>query len=304
MTKPENGRNVRSGCIPDLRLAVPLERTEQDQRTELGDRIDRVRRQQRMTIADLALKAGYDERTVRNVLSGKPTKPRTMQHICEAVGIKDASAHTDLVEFADESHGAYCEKTTALYAGNYEAFRWSYDQSGNIVRSVFELAWSPQRKCMLFKEHQRYMDDQGRKVDFTQEGDFYSSGDTGLVHLLTVAEGKLRMITLTKLERPDLVMKGVVLTQARMSFYRQPAISPLLLRKTPAPLSEAEISFLMGEVSPGDGGYAVLARDLREIEREVVLSTFATGFPDRGQQHRPGRATQLEERQMPALPPN
>ena len=281
MTKPERCRNVGTGVVPKRGRPVLSHEAEHNERVELADRIDRLRRQQRMTIADVALKAGYDERTVRNVLAAKPTKPRTLQHICEAVGLKDPGASVDVAEFADASHGAYCSKTTALYAGTYEAYRWSYDRSKSIVRSVFQLSWSSKSKAMTFTEHQRYVDATGRKVDFSQSGDLYTSDSTGLVHLLTIADGMLRLITLTKLQMPDLVMKGVVLTQARMSFYRQPAISPLLLHKLAEPLAEADLPMLMGEVAPGEGGYAALAAQLREVEQDVVLSTLAGPMPAR-----------------------
>ncbi|WP_424139645.1 helix-turn-helix transcriptional regulator [Roseomonas chloroacetimidivorans] len=247
------------------------------ERRNLGEKIGRFMRQQGMTQAQLALKAGYDERTIRNVLSGKPTRPRTVHHICEAVGLKDVGRSTfDVAEFADEAHGAYCSRTTAHYVGFYEGHRWSYDRSRRIVRSLFELSWSAEAKCMVFAEHQRYRDDAGRLVDFSQRGEMFSSENTGLIHLLTMWDGMLRVATLTKLAKGETTLRGVVLTQARLSFFRQPAVSPLVLRKMGrAPASEAEMAALMGEIAPGTGGYDVLARELREAERDVILSTFA-----------------------------
>jgi hypothetical protein len=154
----------------------------------LGERLDRIRRAQRMSISDFASKAGYDERTGRKILRGEKTRFKTLLHFCEAVGVRDIHAQTDVTEFADQRHGSYNRKSFAGYIGHYDAHRWSYRQPGHIFRSVFELRWQEQGGLQFF-ENQRYRDKSGKVLDFSQSGEVYANEETGLIHFLTVDQG-------------------------------------------------------------------------------------------------------------------
>ena len=245
------------------------------QRKELGDRIDRTRRAQRMTLAALAVKAGYDERTIRYVIQGRPSKSRTISEICAALGIQDRVNSVETAEVTDDIHGGYSKKSFNIYMGHYAAFRWSYDLSGSIIRSRFDIAWSAEKNCAVFTENQIYRDaTSSRIIDFSQDGEIYASDIAGLIHLMTITAGMVRVITLTKMQLPDPHLKGAVLTQARMTFYRRPAVSPILLRKLSDVPSTVEMDALVGEILPGKPEYNEVAAELRAVEREVLLSTI------------------------------
>jgi transcriptional regulator with XRE-family HTH domain len=239
----------------------------------LGDRIDRAHRAKNMTIAEVAQKAGYDERTIRNAINGTRTKMRTLRNICEAVGIDLETKSTTTVKLSDESHGSYSSSAFADFYGYYISHRWSYDDTKNIMRTIFSISWSEEKSCAIFLENQTYKNDKGKIVDFSQGGELYSSDGTNLFHLMTVFRGRLRLVTLTK--NDSQFLRGVVLTQSHKTFYQQPAISPIFMIKA-APTSNVEsLASLIGEIAPDDPSYADLAQELRDIETGVVQSTFS-----------------------------
>lgn len=242
-----------------------------DERSQIGDRIDRLRHAKRLTLTELATKAGYDERTARNIIQGRKTRYKTLMDFCEAVGIPNIEANTDVAEYADEIHGGYSRRSLRAYIGSYLASRWSYDSSFNILKSYFEFSWRAPRG-LIFEENQHYLTSSGRINDFSQTGDIYLNDDAGLLHLVTIIEGMVRLITVTRLQDGG-TLKGAVLTQAREAFYRRPAMSPILFQKLPQPLSGEELQSQVGELPPGSPGYDEAANELHRIEREVLLST-------------------------------
>jgi transcriptional regulator with XRE-family HTH domain len=247
------------------------------ERREIGDRIDRLRHAKRLTLTELASVAGYDERTARNVIQGKSTRYKTLMDFCEAVGIKSLEANTDVAQYADEVHGGYSRKSLRGYVGGYSASRWSYDATHNILKSYFEISWSSEHG-LVFSENQRYVGSYGKIIDFSQSGEIYANEETGLLHLVTIVEGMVRLITVTRLQSGGM-LKGAVLSQAREAFYRRPAVSPIFLQKLQQPLSEDELKSEVGELAPGSPSYDDTAKELRLIEQEILLSTVGRESP-------------------------
>jgi transcriptional regulator with XRE-family HTH domain len=243
------------------------------ERKALGDRIDRARRLKGMTLAEVAHHVGYDERTIRNVINGQAAKPRTVREICEAVGLKMDDARTAAVEIAEDQYGGYSSKAFNKYLGAYRAFRWSYETSNEAVSSLFTLGWSIERKCITFRETQKYRDAKDRPRDFSQSGDVYSSEDTGLLHLLTCIEGRLRLITLT---RTLPILRGAVLTQSSKAMFQKPGVSPIVLTKLASQPDEETSAKLIGKIDRTSPDYDEVSDLLHSTEMEVVDSVFSS----------------------------
>jgi transcriptional regulator with XRE-family HTH domain len=262
------------GQLSDRNVAMQFDASDPHSRKALGAEINSRRKRLGLTVEDLAIKARFDERTVGKALNGSPVRPKTIFQICKSVGL-DLSEETDPDHRAADTYGSYSLRLFEKYSGSYEAFRWSYQDIRDILCSKFDVFWDKEKKCISFQESQKYNTKQGKTIDFSQSGCIHSSDESGLLHLLTVDQGSVRLITLLKMQPPDLCLRGCVLTQARTNLYRQPAISPILLRKRPHQANAEVASFSIGEMSQGDPGYGEIAAELREIEREVVRSTFA-----------------------------
>src|SRR5262249_22483132 len=80
---------MESGHFPEfsdgLGIMMGLERLDEAARLMLGQRIERARNNKRLTLADLAGRAGYDERTIRNVIKGQKTRVWTIEDICKVI---------------------------------------------------------------------------------------------------------------------------------------------------------------------------------------------------------------------------
>jgi hypothetical protein len=77
---------------------------------------------------------GYDERTIRNILSGKPVRDQTIVDVCQVLGIEPELEQDHHIEIADEQFGAY--------EGAFFAYRRSFSAPSRLLRTVIEFAWS------------------------------------------------------------------------------------------------------------------------------------------------------------------
>src|SRR5262249_19835281 len=133
-------------------------------------------------------------------------------------------------------------------------------------------------RYLAFREMQRYgSPDLKCMIDFSQDGEVFISNTTGLIHLLTKAEGSLRLVTLTKLRASDRVIRGVVLTQAQGDFYYQPSVSPIYFQAAKPHVPLEELAQRIGPIQPGDPDYGYANATLNEIERKVGIFALTPG---------------------------
>jgi transcriptional regulator with XRE-family HTH domain len=263
---------IRSGFSAIRGHRVSADELDETARAELGRRIDGARRKIGFTLVQLAARAGYDERTIRNVIKGRPTRPATVRDICKVIGIGVDSPETKPVDIADQEHGGYTLNHFENYIGLFYAYRRSFSFPRNIIRSLYAFSWNGERGCLVFRETQHYDSPNLKQtIDFSQEGEVFISNMTGLIHLLTKAEGALRLVTLTKLRAADRVIRGVVLTQAQGEFYYQPSVSPIFFQAADKQASLDELAQRAGPIQPGDPDYARIDAALTDIERRVAI---------------------------------
>ncbi|HEX8165738.1 MAG TPA: hypothetical protein VF601_08120 [Beijerinckiaceae bacterium] len=103
----------------------------------------------------LATKALLDEKTVRNVLKGRPARDDTIASICRALDL-ELDRTNEIPELSDEAHGSYLRAQYRDYAGYFYVYRRSYIDPKRILRTIFELAWAEQRKCITFSDYTQF----------------------------------------------------------------------------------------------------------------------------------------------------
>jgi transcriptional regulator with XRE-family HTH domain len=271
---------IRRGFSAIRGHRVSADELDETARAELGRRIEGARRKIGFTLVQLAARAGYDERTIRNVIKGRPTRPATVRDICKVLGVAIDSPETKAVEIADREHGGYTRNHFENYTGMFYAYRRSFSFPRNIIRSLYEFSWNGERGCLVFRETQHYDSPNLKQtIDFSQEGEVFISNMTGLIHLLTKAEGALRLVTLTKLRAADRVIRGVVLTQAQGEFYYQPSVSPIFFQAADKQASLDELAQRAGPIQPGDPDYARIDAALTDIERRVGIFALTPPAP-------------------------
>ena len=243
-------------------------------RKALASKVEDICRKKNLPTKALAEDASCNVRTVRNFFNGKSVKEATIRKICTAVGVDFDSAvriEKGTTHSSDLKHGAYSETLVHDYVGFFYAYRRSFSVSGNFVRSLFKFAWDKTNNCLRFEESQTYHSPRlRRRVSYDQTGEVFISNTIGLIHLLTMERGALRLITLTRLHHDENFMRGVVLTQAEWPDHFQPSISPIYFRKITDPTTAEELIRHVGPIEAGDQDYTDIKGNLEQVETDVV----------------------------------
>jgi hypothetical protein len=226
------------------------------------------------TRIQLATKSGHDVRTIRTVLAGEdPVRDQTIVDVCQALGIEpELSEPTESqIEVAEPWYGSYAREPYKAYEGAYYAYRRSFTYPGCFMRSIYEIKWHDEDWIFVFQEHQSYSSNNNRKVDHSQSGEVYISPYTDLIHLVTVASGAVRMVTLRKMR--DNAMRGCMLTQSDRDTYFQPCVSGIFLERLfgfdPASLNANPE--LVGPIRPGHADYDRIAEEMAIVEKAVMF---------------------------------
>lgn len=194
-------------------------------------KIERAIQNKKWTKTELSSKTGYDGKTIRNLLSGQVVRDQTVIDVCEALGIEPMLENTiENVACADDEFGGYLRNTHSFYEGYYHVYRRSFSEPGRIFQNVMHIRWDETDERLLFSDF--YSPDPAEALGArVHSGTVYMSSYTGLVHLMTVYQGSVRLITATTMRQSDGIMRGSMMTQCEDVNFFQPAITPIVIRK-------------------------------------------------------------------------
>lgn len=251
-----------------------------DRDAELEFRLDRAKQIQRAmlnkgwTKSHLASKTGYDERTIRNLLAGQEMRDQTVIDVSQALGLEARIENDiDTVECADNIFGGYLRSTHKFYEGFYYLYRRSFTRDNAIFRGVVEVRWDDSDERFAFSEYYEADPDEENGVR-AHKGALYMSSYTNLVHLLTIFEGSLRVITVTKMRQSDGVMRGTIATQCEDIAFFQPTVSPVVLKRLKT-YSVDKVAADIGLLPEAASDYAFAVEQLETTEERVVKLRFA-----------------------------
>lgn len=214
------------------------------------------------------------EKTIRNVIEGVRTSGKTLGAVCRPLGIDPNDLKS--VEVSDENHGGYTLENVADYIGHFHAYRWNFSNPTQIVRSTFDITWDKSAHCLRFDEHHCYdcsNSELDAQKDYSQNGQIFLSNTINLLQFVTMYRGAIRIITVFKprLNNPnDWVMRGAVLTQAKLDVGYQPSASPIVLEKTQEANFAQDLKKTVVILNPGDPEYDRIHRELVEVERDCI----------------------------------
>lgn len=204
---------------------------------DLEFRLERAKKMSRAMVSkgwsrgQLARKAGYDEKTIRNVLNGEPTRDSTIIDICRALEI-DAELESTIehVDVSDDVFGGYNRSQYKGYESTYKLFRRSYSEKDKIYKTFFKLEWDECEERFAFSEYYVH------HINGTHElkchtGAVYISTYTGLLHFVTIYQGSVRLASVSKMREPDGIMRGAILTQYENVVFFQPTCSSIVLKR-------------------------------------------------------------------------
>ena len=228
----------------------------------------------RVYLADIT---GYDERTIRNVLGAKPVRDQTIIDICQALGIEpDLEDSSEYVEVADAEYGEYPRGPYRKYEGGYFAYRRSFSSPTRLMRTCVEMEWA-EDEGLIFRELSQFQAGR-RQVDNSQSGRVHVSQTTGLMHLVTLVEGSVQLITLTKMIGSDQVMRGAVLTQIDRDAHYLPAFSCMVLTKL-RDYDPVKHRAMVGPITESAEEYEFICEELADTERRGIEIAVQTPEP-------------------------
>ncbi|GLS29313.1 hypothetical protein GCM10007937_10210 [Mesorhizobium albiziae] len=178
------------------------------------------------------------------------------------------------MDVADDVFGGYLRHTHRNYEGFFSAYRRSFTRPGSIYKSIYRIQWDDTSDHFRFADY--YQIDSEREYGArAHEGTVYMSSYTGLIHLLTVYEGSVRLATLTKMREADGTMRGAIQTQSESLMFFQPTVAPIVLVKLkqyePKSCLKEDLRFL----SEADDDFKLASEQLNLTEAQIVNIAFA-----------------------------
>jgi hypothetical protein len=221
----------------------------------------------------LADKAGYDDKTIRNLLNKHPVKEITYITVCRALDVDPIftppppPAH----ESAPSQYGGYSRAMYRAYESFYAFYRRDILNNFLIYKSLVHIFWNDDDNRLDFKEYYH------RITDFSSDYQYFTgpicvSQDTNLLHMLTIVAGSVRVITLTKMQQPR-IMHGILLTQTEAVGHYKPTVSPVVLRALHDSYTTDQINTHICLLSSTEEEYAFANSELLNTERNLL--TFA-----------------------------
>ena len=237
-------------------------------------KLERALRNKGWTRKQLAEETGYDEKAIRNILAGEPVRDQTVVDVSQALGIEpETDTKHDRVEVAEDEYGGYSRSTHRQYESFFYSYRRSFTNYGEIFKSIIEIRWDVIDNKFVFFDYYE-MDKVTGQDARAHTGPVFMSSFTNLLHLQTIYEGSLRLITLTKMREPEGIMRGAIMTQSENIMSFQPTLSPIVLRRIPTYNVGKELPRDMKMIAADESDYEFAAVQLGLTERQTIKLAF------------------------------
>jgi hypothetical protein len=164
----------------------------------------------------IARRAGYSEKTVRDVIKGRCLVYETVKDICSVlqIDLTKVLAQADLGDNtkgnAPAHLGGYSEENYLDLIGSYTTVRPAYHDSSLLKCYRTKLDWDVGSSCLRFMEF-------GRGDSDCQTGHVYIPRASAFMYLLTLDKGWVRTIIISQLVGKTSIMRGLILSQYNVS---------------------------------------------------------------------------------------
>jgi DNA-binding Xre family transcriptional regulator len=211
--------------------------------------------EKKMTQAELADAADIHEKTIQNLLAGRPVRDQTLFDVCMVLGLdfdtvkgcrgvgelsrRDApelGAPVD-ARAAPTYMGAYTRAGVEEYIGSYLTLRPSFSVPGGAMAYRTDILWDEEWPSLLFQERDR------PDKPFLHRGRVYIPTSSPYIHLVSLTKGAMRMVMVSSLG-PSGAMRGIITTLQKRGAAFVPISAPIayLRRDDFAGLDLGEIS--------------------------------------------------------------
>jgi hypothetical protein len=194
--------------------------------------------EKKMTQAELADAADCHEKTVQNLLSGRPVRDQTLFDVCMVLGLdfdKVKGAWTREGRDAPEPEavdgraapaymGAYTRVGVDHYIGSYLTLRSSFSVEGGVMAYRTDISWDDEWPSLLFQERDR------PDKPYLHRGRLYIPASSMWVHLVSLTKGAMRMVMVSQLD-PSGTMRGLITTLNKQRAQFLPVAAPIVYLK-------------------------------------------------------------------------
>ena len=213
-------------------------------RNEREEAISMLRRamvEKKMTQAELSEQADCHEKTVQNLLHGKPVRDQTLFDVAIVLGLDFAELKghwygamqtAQPMELRGEGGvvaptymGAYTKAAVDHYIGSYLTLRPAFAKPGTIVAYRTDITWDPEWPSLLFEERDR------PDVSYSHRGRLYIPSSSMFIHLVSLTKGAMRMVLVSQIDREG-EMRGLITTLNKQRAQFMPVAAPIVYIKT------------------------------------------------------------------------
>ena len=217
MTKPPANAAERSAALALIRTAMV---------------------EKKLTQAALADASDCHEKTIQNLMRGRPVRDQTLFDVCMVLGLgyenikaawgggEDASnGPMDLKGeggfVAPVYMGAYTRAAVDQYIGTYLTLRPAFLVPGTIVAYRTEVVWDPEWPSLLFEERDR------PDAPFSHRGRLYIPTSSMFIHLVSLTKGAMRMVVVSQIDQAG-IMRGLITTLNKQRASYTPVSAPIV----------------------------------------------------------------------------
>jgi transcriptional regulator with XRE-family HTH domain len=191
--------------------------------------------EKKMTQAELADAADCHEKTVQNLLSGRPVRDQTLFDVCMVLGLdfdkvkggllregRDAPEPASTEAKAAPAYmGAYTRAGVDHYIGSYLTLRPSFSAGGGVMAYRTDIAWDEEWPSLLFQERDR------PDKPYLHRGRVYIPTSSMYIHLVSLTKGAMRMVMVSQLD-PMGHMRGLITTLNKQRSHFVPVSAPIV----------------------------------------------------------------------------
>ena len=205
--------------------------------------------EKKLTQAKLADAADCHEKTIQNLMGGRPVREQTLFDVCMVLGldfqhINEAWSGTmstaQPMELRGEGGGnvaplymgAYTKAAVEDYIGSYLTVRPAFAVPNAIVAYRTDIVWDPEWPSLLFEERER------PDAQFSHRGRLYIPASSMFIHLVSLTKGAMRMIVVSQVDREG-EMRGLITTLNKQRANFVPVAAPIVyIRRDAVPAGE------------------------------------------------------------------
>lgn len=223
--------------------------------------------EKKLTQAELADAADCHEKTIQNLIGGRPVRDQTLFDVCMVLGldfnrIKNAWTGGGVLPgmaapymgggvMAPVYMGAYTRAAVDHYIGSYLTLRPAFSKPGSIIAYRTDISWDPEWPSLLFQERDR------PDETYAHRGRLYVPASSMFIHLVSLTKGAMRMVVVSQLDRMG-EMRGLITTLHKHGAMLTPVAAPVVYAKR-----ESFGGGALGEIAPDNADHAAYAAMLK-----------------------------------------